>query len=102
MRADALLARNDQMRCQQPLVERHFAAFEHGADRDGVLLAAIVALDHALTHRAFGMRLGCAPALFGQALGIERTTMRADRPFRPMQSLKMLAGCVCVDEAGGG
>ena len=30
---------------QQPLVERHLGALKHGSDRNGKLLAAIVALD---------------------------------------------------------
>src|SRR5665213_531535 len=42
--ADALLAANHQMQDQQPLVERDMRALKHGADRDGELLLAALAL----------------------------------------------------------
>ena len=90
--ADALLARHEQVHCQQPLVQRNLAALEHGADGDGELLAAIVALDDALADRAFGLRLDGLATLRREPLGIDRTAVRANRTVRPTQGFQMLAG----------
>ena len=45
--AHALLAGGQQVRSEKPLVERDLGALEHGANGDGELLAAGVALDSA-------------------------------------------------------
>src|SRR5690606_20777478 len=96
----ALLGRAKDVVHVEPLVKRHLGGFEHGADRHGVLLAAIVALYHALADGAARMRLGYLALLRRQAASVHGTTMRADRAFRPVQRLKVLAGCIFVLKAG--
>lgn len=98
----AELGRAKQERRQHPLMKADLAAFKQGADSHGVLLAAIVALDHATTKRAFRMGFGFAAALRRKALSVERTTVRAVRTIRPTQAFKMLAGGVFIGEAGRG
>ena len=79
------------MQLHKPLVQRNLAALKHRADRNRVLLAAIVALNQASAVR-FALK----------ALGRERTAMRAIRTLRPALRLKVFAGIVSVDEAGSG
>ena len=69
--AHAFLRGTKKVICEQPLMKRDLAAFKHGADRDGILLAAIVALDDALALRAFRMRLGRTATLQRKTLRIE-------------------------------
>src|SRR5690606_37084180 len=100
VRAGPLLGRAKHVIDVEPLVQGNLGGLEHGPDRHGVLLATVVALDHALANRAFGMRLGLAATLRRQALGVERAAMRADRTFGPVQRLEVLAGRIFVLETG--
>src|SRR3546814_10059992 len=81
---------------EQPFMQGNLAALEHRSNRDAVLLAAIVALDHAVADRAFGVSFGRTTTLGWEPLRTERATMRADRTIGPTQSFKMLAGLILV------
>ena len=91
LRAHALLGRAKQVIAEQPFVKGNLRAFEHGANGDGVLLAAIVALDQA---RAvlLALKAGCS----------ERTAMGTERTFRPTDRFQMLAGLGFVVKVRGG
>src|SRR5687767_10613455 len=89
MGANALLARIEQMRCQPPLGERDFAAFEYGPDRDGELAFAFVAVVEAGAMALASYQRD--PIAVGAA-------MRADRAIGPAHGLKGLAGRVQVVE----
>src|SRR3546814_521025 len=102
MRAHALLGGAEQMIGEQPFMQGNLAALEHRSNRDAVLLAAIVALDHAVADRAFGVSFGRTTTLGWEPLRTERATMRADRTIGPTQSFKMLAGLILVGEMGSG
>lgn len=83
---DALLAGAHQVGGLEPLVERHLAVLEHGANGHAELAAAVLALPQARTVRG---------ALELVVLA-NRAAMRAHRAIRPAQSFKMLAGLVGV------
>ena len=89
MRAHALLGRAQQMVDQQPLAESNLGALKHGANGDGELLAAVIALDQS------GAVMGAL-----KARGVERTAMRAERTIGPLNSFQMCAGCVSVGGEG--
>lgn len=91
LRAHALLAGAKQVIAEQPFVKGNLRAFKDGADGDGVLLAAIVALDQAR-----------AVLLAFKAGRGERTTMGAERAFGPADRFKMLAGFGFVVKLRGG
>lgn len=85
--AHSLLARAKQVIAEQPLMQRNFGALEHGTHGNGELLAANVALNKSR-----------AVLLVAQAWRVIRTALRADRAVRPVQPLKVLAGCIGVPE----
>ena len=89
----ALLARCQQVRRQQPLVERDLATLEHGADRDGELLAAFVALVEA---GAVGLAL--------QLLDAVGSALPQCGQYGPCghAGLQVLAGLVVVGEDRAG
>ncbi len=97
----ALLAAAKQVSGEQPLMKGNLGALEQRADRDGELLAAIVALNDALAQLPIGMRLGLAATLGREPLGRLAFTMGADRAIRPVERFKVLAGCVFVLKARG-
>ena len=67
VRADALLARHDQVDGLKHLVERHAGMLENGARLHGELLAALAALFQAPANDTFGFF----------TLGFERTPTRS-------------------------
>ena len=83
--ADALLARRDQVDGLEHLVERHTGVFEHGADLDGELLAALATLFQAVTERAFGVLQARLGANARQVIDptTDHTAMRADNAVSP-------------------
>src|SRR3546814_10803656 len=91
MRTHALLGRAKQVRCHQPLVPIHMGALVQGADADGKLLAAVLAVIPALTHRALG----------GQSLDrIHLADEGAERAIGPALRFKVFAGLVLVVAVG--
>lgn len=91
LRAHALLAGAKQVIAEQPFVKRHLRAFKDGANGDGVLLAAVVALDQPR-----------AVLLAFKAGRVERTAVGAERTFGPADRFKMLAGFGFVVKVRGG
>ena len=75
MGADALFASVDERERHQPLIERDFAVFKDGSDRNGELLTASVALVQA---GAGGLRReACNMAVFA-AMGADGTVRPVD------------------------
>lgn len=89
--AHALLGRAKQVIAEQPFVKGNLRALKDGADGDGILLAAIVALDQA---RAVLLALKAGRG--------ERTTVRTERALGPADRFEMLASfCFVVKVRGG-
>lgn len=85
LRAHALLRCSHEMRAENPLVQADLGALEHGADRHGKLLAAVVALVQA-----------SAVLLATKGGSVLRMAMRANRTMRPKRLFEMSASGVRV------
>src|SRR5271166_103705 len=86
----AFLAGRHEMESEKPLVERDFAIFHHGSDRDRERLVALVAPMNARS-RAFSSKLG-----YACRIGV--AAMAANRAVRPIEAFKMLARLVGIAE----
>ena len=77
--------------------------FEHGADLDGELLAALATLFEAMTERAFRRLEGRLAANARQVIDptTDHTAMRADNAVSPNDALQMLESLGFVVEVGG-
>lgn len=88
MRANRLLARANQVHGEKPLVQRNFAIGKDGADDNGELLAAVLALPQAWA-RALALQF---------VVLADNGAVRADHAIRPAQRFKVFAGFVGVLE----
>lgn len=87
-RAHALLARNDQMRSEKPLVKWDMAALIERTDAHREFFAALIAEVPARSHRL------AAESLDRLHLAAER----ANRTFRPARGFQKFAGFVFVSK----
>ena len=90
--ADAFLAAVHQGEGHQPLVERDFAVFKDGADRNRELLTARIA----------HVEAGASRLAADLRVVLRVATVRANRTFRPVKALQMLAGFVGIAVNGIG
>jgi hypothetical protein len=89
--AHALLGRAKEVDRLQPDVKRNLGTLENRPHGHGKGLAAVLALVEAITGRfTFKSVMGLANA----------ATMRADRPIRPADGLKVFAGFLGALEMG--
>lgn len=101
--ADALLARYDQVNGLEHLGQGKAGVFEHGANLDGELLAALATLLEAVTNLtlgvlAAGLRLDARQVVHA-ATG--HTTVRAHHSASPHDALKVLVSLGFVMEVRG-
>src|SRR4051812_16591359 len=90
MRADAFLARIEKVAGHPPLAEGNLAALEYGADRDGELALAAVAVEQTGTPRL---------ALQQRHVIVGRSAVRANGTIGPTHRFKRFAcrDLVCED-----
>src|SRR5262249_18740794 len=87
--ADALLAAGHQVDCGQPFAEWNMGVLKNGADLNRVLLAASLALVHALANRLLGLGLWLQ-----LVSAIAASALRANRTGRPKFAFQKFAGRV--------
>src|SRR5690606_17753881 len=92
VRANTLLARNDQVDGLEHLVERHAGMHKHRADLDGELLAALATLFQAVADRAFRVLNALGTANARQVIDptADNATMRAGHAVRPNDAFQIL------------
>jgi len=89
--AHAFLTGTEQVGRENPAVERNMAILKYGANGDGELFAASVALPHAFANGLLG-----AGTRFQLTSVIDFSAVRADRAFGPADGFQQFSGVVFV------